>query len=127
MEDTLHNEVDQVNSSPFPNEIEHAAPQKRFSTLSFTPFKQDSDPESHLKHFKSVIILYKSEDELMCNVFVMTSRGAAQDWFHTIPSESIKSFRELVLVFTKKYTSYRTIKKNSNHLFNLHNKHDESL
>ncbi|KAI5322877.1 hypothetical protein L3X38_031949 [Prunus dulcis] len=127
MEDTLHNEVDQVNSSSFTNEIEYVAPPKRFSTLSFTPFKQDSDPESHLKHFKSVMILYKFEDALMYKVFAMTLRGATQDWFHTIPSRSIRSFRELVLVFTKEYTSYRTIKKNPNHLFNLHNKHDESL
>ncbi|CAL2265178.1 unnamed protein product [Prunus armeniaca] len=79
MEDTLNNEVDQVNSSPFTNEIEHATPPKRFLTLSFTPFKQDFDPESHLKHFKSVMILYKSEDALMCKVFAMTSFGVAQD------------------------------------------------
>ncbi|CAL8175124.1 unnamed protein product [Prunus armeniaca] len=63
----------------------------------------------------------------MCKVFTITLQGAAQDWFHTLPSESIRSFKELAFIFTKEYTSYRTIKKKSDHLFNLCKKHDESL
>ena len=57
----------------------------------------------------------------------MTLRGAAQDWFHNLPSGSINSFKELAYVFTKEYTSYRTIKKNPDHLFNVQKKSDESL
>ncbi|VVA37539.1 PREDICTED: VITISV_032574, partial [Prunus dulcis] len=126
-EDALRIEVDRANSSPFTVKIEQAAPPKRFSTPSFTCFKGDSNPESHLKHFKSLMILYKAEDALMCKVFAMTLRGAAQDWFHTLPSWSINSFKELTYVFTKEYTSYRTIKKNPDHLFNLRKKPEESL
>ncbi|CAL8133120.1 unnamed protein product [Prunus armeniaca] len=73
------------------------------------------------------MILYKAEDALMCKVFAMTLQGAAQDWFHTLPSGSISSFKELAYVFTKEYTSYRSIKKNPDHLFNLHKKSNESL
>ncbi|XP_008237153.1 PREDICTED: uncharacterized protein LOC103335895 [Prunus mume] len=50
-----------------------------------------------------------------------------QDLFHTLPSGLISSFKELAYVFTKEYTSYRTIKKNSDHLYNLCKKSDESL
>ncbi|CAL8153326.1 unnamed protein product [Prunus armeniaca] len=102
-EDALRVEVDRANSSPFTVEIEQVAPPKQFSTPSFTCFKGDSDPESHLKHFKSLMILYKAKNALMC----MTFQGAAQDWFHTLPSGLIK--------------------KNPDHLFNLHKKFDESL
>ncbi|CAL9010859.1 unnamed protein product [Prunus brigantina] len=126
-EDALRMEVDRANSSPFTAEIEQVAPPKRFSTPSFTCFKGDSDPESHLKHFKSLMILQKTEDALMCKVFAMTLRGAAQDWFHTLPSKSISSFKELAYVLAKEYISYRTIKKNPDHLFNMHKKSDESL
>ncbi|XP_021815823.1 uncharacterized protein LOC110758310 [Prunus avium] len=119
--------MDQANSSPFTVEIEQAAPLKRFSTPLFTLFNGDSDPESCLKHFKSVMILHKADNALMCKVFVMTLRGAAQDWFHTLPSGSISSFKELAYVFAKEYTSYRTIKKNPDHLFNIRKKSDESL
>ncbi|CAL8992737.1 unnamed protein product, partial [Prunus brigantina] len=127
LEDALRKEMDQAISTPFTPEIEQAAPPKRFSTPSFTHFKGDSDPESHLKHFKSVMILHKADDALMCKAFAMTLRGAAQDWFHTLPSGSINSFKELAYVFTKEYTSYRTIKKNPDHLFNLCKKPDESI
>ncbi|XP_020426548.1 uncharacterized protein LOC109950824 [Prunus persica] len=106
---------------------EEAAHPKRFSTPSFIHFKGDSDPESHLKHFKNVMILHQADDALMCKVFTITLRGAAQDWFHTLPSRSISSFKELAYVFTKEYTSYRTIKKNPDHLYNLGKKSDESL
>ncbi|CAL9005927.1 unnamed protein product [Prunus brigantina] len=126
-EDALRREVDQANSTPFTIEIKQAAPPKRFSMPSFTHFKGDSDPETHLKHFKSIMIFYKANDALMCKVFAMTLQGAAQDWFHSLPSGSINSFKELAHIFTKEYTSYRTIKKNPDHLFNLQKKDDESL
>ncbi|XP_034217338.1 uncharacterized protein LOC117628900 [Prunus dulcis] len=65
------------------------------------------------------MILHKVDDTLMCKVFAMTLRAAAQDWFHTLQSRSISSFKELTYVFTKEYTSYWTIKKNPDHLYNL--------
>ncbi|CAL2259779.1 unnamed protein product [Prunus armeniaca] len=125
-EDALRREVDQANSTPFTIEIEQAAPPKRFSTPSFTHFKGDSDLESHLKHFKSIMIFYKANDTLMCKVFAMTLQGAAQDWFHSLPSGLISNFKELAHIFTKEYTSCRTIKKNPDHMFNLQKKDDES-
>ncbi|XP_020421410.1 uncharacterized protein LOC109949714 [Prunus persica] len=69
----------------------------------------------------------QADDALMCKVFTITLRGAAQDRFHTLPSRSISSFKELAYVFTKKYTSYRTIKKNPDHLYNLRKMSDESF
>ncbi|CAL2263829.1 unnamed protein product [Prunus armeniaca] len=125
--DALRREVDQANSTPITAEIEQAAPPKRFSTSSFMHFRGDSNPESHLKQFKSAMIFYKTNDELMCKVFAMILLGAAQDWFYTLPSGSINYFKELAYVFTKEYTSYQTIKKNPDHLFNLRKKYDESL
>ncbi|CAL9018589.1 unnamed protein product, partial [Prunus brigantina] len=101
LEDALRKEMDQAISTPFTPEIEQAAPSKRFSTPSFMHFKGDSDPESHLKHFKSFMILHKADEALMCKAFAMTLRGAAHDWFHTLPSGSINSFKELAYVFTK--------------------------
>ncbi|CAL2238645.1 unnamed protein product [Prunus armeniaca] len=80
-----------------------------------------------MKYFKSVMILHKDYDTLMCKVFVMTLLGVAQDWFHTLPSRLTSSFNELAYVFIKEYTSYRTIKKTLDDLFKQHKKSDESL
>ncbi|CAL9019861.1 unnamed protein product [Prunus brigantina] len=126
-EEALCKEIDRVDCSPFTEEVERAPPPKRFTTPSITPFKGDSDPESHLRHFKSAMILYKADDALMCKVFAMTLRGAAQDWFHTLPSASIGNFKEFAIIFTKEYTSYKTVRKHADHLFNLRKKPDESL
>ncbi|CAL2258562.1 unnamed protein product [Prunus armeniaca] len=119
--------MDQANSTPFTTEIEQAVPPKRFSTPSFRHLKGDSNPKSHLKHFKSVMILYKVDNALMCKVFTMTLGGVAQDWFRTLPFGSISNFKKLAYVFTKECTTYRTIKKNPYYLYNLHKKSDESL
>ncbi|XP_021802184.1 pre-mRNA-splicing factor 38B-like, partial [Prunus avium] len=58
-EEALRKEIDLVDCSPFTEEVERAPPPKRFTTPSITPFKGDSDLESHLRHFKSAMILYK--------------------------------------------------------------------
>ena len=63
----------------------------------------------------------------MCKIFATTLQGEAQDWFYTLPPQSIQSFDELSLVFTKEYSSYRSIKKKSNHLFNVKKNPNESL
>ncbi|XP_021804529.1 uncharacterized protein LOC110748862 [Prunus avium] len=48
--------------------MEQVPPPKRFTMPSITPFKGDFDPESHLRHFKSPMILYKADDALMCKI-----------------------------------------------------------
>ncbi|CAL8152784.1 unnamed protein product [Prunus armeniaca] len=73
------------------------------------------------------MILYKADNALMCKVFATTLRGAAQDWFHTLLSASIGNFKEFAIIFTKEYTSYKTVRKHADHLFNLRKKPDESL
>ncbi|CAL9004768.1 unnamed protein product [Prunus brigantina] len=68
-EEALCKEIDRVDCSPFTDEVERAPPPKRFTTPSITAFKGDSDPESHLRHFKSTIILYKADDTLIATHF----------------------------------------------------------
>lgn len=93
----------------------------------FTSFKWDGDQERHLKHYRSTMVLYWSTDSLMCKIFATTLQGEAQDWFHTLPLGSIWSFDDLSLVVTKEYSSYCSIKKKSDHLFNMKKNTKESL
>ncbi|XP_070677888.1 uncharacterized protein [Malus domestica] len=65
------------------------------------------------------MILYRNNDSLICKIFTTTLQGEVQDWFYTLPPQSIQNFDELSLVFTNEYSSYRLIKKKSNHLFNV--------
>ncbi|XP_068340454.1 uncharacterized protein [Pyrus communis] len=73
------------------------------------------------------MILYRTNDALMCKIFATTLQGEALDWFHTLPPQSIRSFNELFVVFIKEYLSYCSIKKKSDHLFNIKKNLKESL
>ena len=126
-DETLRWDMTNISRSPFTDEIEQTKPPRKFSMPHFTSFKGDGDLERHLKHYRSAIVLYRNNDALMCKIFANTLQGEALDWFHTLPPWSIQNFDDLSLVFTKEYSSYRSIKKKSNHLFNVKKTSKESL
>ncbi|KAM2901975.1 hypothetical protein FF1_007905 [Malus domestica] len=109
------------------DEIKQAEPSRKFSMPHFTSFKGYEDPNRHLKHCRSAMVLYRNNDALMCKIFATTLQGEAQDWFHTLPPRSIWNFDDLSLVFIKEYSSYSSIKKKSDHLFNVKKNVKESL
>ncbi|KAM1574463.1 hypothetical protein EV2_045374 [Malus domestica] len=112
------------------NEVTNEALRQNITNISrspFTSFKGDEDPERHLKRYQSLMILYRNNDDLMCKIFATTLQGEAQDWFYTLPPQSIRNFYELSLVFTKEYSSYRSIKKKSDHLFDVKKNPKESI
>ncbi|XP_008352461.3 uncharacterized protein [Malus domestica] len=108
-----------ISMSPFTNEIEWIDPPRGFTMPHFIPYKGDEDPDRHLKYYRSTMILYRNNDALMCKIFTTTLQGEAQDWFHTLPLQSIRSFNKLSFVFTKEYSSNRSIKRTSDHLFSI--------
>ncbi|TQE00432.1 hypothetical protein C1H46_013940 [Malus baccata] len=116
-----------ISRSPFTDEIEQGEPPHEFSMPHFTSFKGDKDLERHLKRYRIAMILYRNNDDLMCKIFATILQGEAQDWFYTLPPQSIRNFYKLSLVFTKKYSSYRSIKKKSDHLFDVKKNLKESL
>ncbi|KAM1391938.1 hypothetical protein ACFX2I_019593 [Malus domestica] len=126
-DEALRRNITNISRSPFTEEIEQAEPPCEFSMPHFTSFKGDEDPERHLKRYQSAMILYRNNDDLMFKIFATTLQGEAQDWFYTLPPQSIRNFYELSLVFTKEYSSYRSIKKKSDHLFDVKKNPKESL
>ncbi|KAM1859603.1 hypothetical protein ACFX13_011885 [Malus domestica] len=116
-----------ISMSPFTNEIERTDPPREFTMPHFILYKRDEDPDRHLKHYCSTMILYRNNDALMCKIFATTLQGEAQDWFHTLLPQSIRSFNELSFVFTKEYSSNRSIKRTSNHLFSIVKDHWETI
>ena len=108
-----------MSRSPFIDEIEQTVPPRKFSPPYFTLFKGDENSDKHLMHYRSIMTLYGNTDAFMCKIFATTLQGEAQELFHTLPPLSIQNFSELSLVFTKEYSSYRLMKKKSDHLFNM--------
>ncbi|XP_068304245.1 uncharacterized protein [Pyrus communis] len=126
-DEALRRDMTNISRSPFTDEIKQAKPPHEFSMLHFISFKRDEDPERHLKRYQSAMILYRNNDDLMCQIFATTLQGEVQNWFYTLPPQSILNFDELSLVFTKEYSSYCLIKKKSDHLFNVKKNPNESF
>ncbi|XP_068319718.1 uncharacterized protein [Pyrus communis] len=93
-----------LSRSPFTDEIKQMEPSRKFSPSYFTLFKGDEDSDIHLMHYQNAITLYANNDTLMCKIFAMTLQ-----------------------VFIEEYSSYCSIKKKSDHLFNMKNGPNESL
>ncbi|CAN6567746.1 unnamed protein product [Malus baccata var. baccata] len=68
-----------ISMSPFTNEIERTDPPRRFTMHHFTPYKENEDPNRHLKHYYSTMILYRNNDALICKIFATTLQGEVQD------------------------------------------------
>ncbi|KAM1342521.1 hypothetical protein ACFX2F_006835 [Malus domestica] len=116
-----------MNKSPFTDKIKKTEPPRKFNLPHFTSFRGDEDPNRHLMPYRNVMTFYANNDALMWKIFATMLQGERQDWFHTLLPCSIWNFSELSLVFTKEYLSYRSIKKKSDHLFNMKNDLNKSL
>ncbi|KAM1028119.1 hypothetical protein ACFX1X_041244 [Malus domestica] len=66
-----------ISRLPFTDEIEQAKLPREFSMPHFTSFKEVEDPERHLKRYRSAMILYRNNDDLMCKIFTTTLQGEA--------------------------------------------------
>ncbi|KAM1635369.1 hypothetical protein ACFXTN_012204 [Malus domestica] len=77
-------------------------PSWKFNPPHFTLFTGDEDPDRHLMHYRSVMTLYANDDAFMCKIFTMNLQG-------------------------EKYLFHCSIKKKSDHLFNMKKYLKESL
>ncbi|XP_070667887.1 uncharacterized protein [Malus domestica] len=54
-----------ISMSPFMNEIERTDPPRGFIMPHFIPYKEDEDPDQHLKHYNSTMIFYRNNNALI--------------------------------------------------------------
>ncbi|XP_019172819.1 PREDICTED: uncharacterized protein LOC109168233 [Ipomoea nil] len=72
----------------------------RFPTIK--PYTGATDPRDHLNMYKAVMMMTGINDAIMCRGFCTTLDGQAQDWFGSLPGDSIPTFA----VLTKKFLSH---------------------
>ncbi|KAM1440238.1 hypothetical protein ACFXTO_014021 [Malus domestica] len=84
-DEALRRNMTNISRSPFTDEIEQTEPSREFSMPHFTSLKGDKDPERHLKRYRSAMIFYLNNDDLICKIFATTLQGETQDWFYTLP------------------------------------------
>ncbi|XP_019178888.1 PREDICTED: uncharacterized protein LOC109174051 [Ipomoea nil] len=72
----------------------------RFPTIK--PYTGATDPRDHLNRYKAVMMMTGVSDVIMCRGFCTTLDGQAQDWFGSLPEDSIPTFA----VLTKNFMSH---------------------
>ncbi|CAN6685338.1 unnamed protein product [Malus baccata var. baccata] len=76
-----------ISMSPFINEIERTDPPRGFTMSHFIQYKGDDDPDRHLKHYCSTMILYRNTDETSDHLF-----SIVKDHWETI-HDYVKRFK----------------------------------
>ncbi|XP_019158160.1 PREDICTED: uncharacterized protein LOC109154876 [Ipomoea nil] len=73
-----------------------------FLFLDIKPYMGATDQRDHLNRYKVVMRMTGVNDAIMCRGFCTTLDDQAQDWFESLPAESIPNFAAL----TKKLMSH---------------------
>ncbi|XP_050133089.1 uncharacterized protein LOC126609130 [Malus sylvestris] len=92
-----------ISMSPFTNEIKWIDPPCGFTMPHFIPYKEDEDPDRHLKYYRSTMILYRNNDALMCKIFTTTLQGEMQDWTSDHLFSLVKDPRETIRDYVKRF------------------------
>jgi len=99
----------------------------KFSTLIFDYYSGISDPVQHIRHFRDKMVVYYRNDSLLCITFPFSLKGAASDWFYSLPPHSLHNFVEVTKTFLTQYASRQEAKKNNYHLLSIKMRHSENL
>ena len=75
-----------VNSFPLPN---------KFCMPHIDNYDEIKDLLDHLETFNTLMHLQGVANEIMCNAFPMTLKGAARIWFSRLTPNLVSTFKEL--------------------------------
>ncbi|XP_019156979.1 PREDICTED: uncharacterized protein LOC109153579 [Ipomoea nil] len=114
-------------ATPFTKDI-MAKPQPRdFRFPAIKPYTGATDPRDHLNRYKAVMMMTGVNDAIMCRGFCTTLDGQAQDWFGSLPGESIPSFAILAMKFMSHFAGSIQRRKQFAYLCYLKQQKSETL
>ena len=83
--------LDQISSSPFSEEIEHAKLPLRYTVPEFELYNGRTDPVAHIGHYHQRMALSRHNDALMWRLFPSSLGEVALRWFNRIDRGTIAS------------------------------------
>ncbi|XP_061344728.1 uncharacterized protein LOC133290634 [Gastrolobium bilobum] len=84
----------QYNDSPFADKIVEAPYPENLNLSELIKYDGTQDPQVHLDAFDTTMYIKGIEEPLITRLFATTLIGAAQTWFSSLPTGSIRSFEE---------------------------------
>ncbi|XP_011071428.1 uncharacterized protein LOC105156873 [Sesamum indicum] len=85
------------------------------------------DPQEHVAAFDLVMNLYGQSGPINAKLFVTTLTEKAQEWFTSLPPDSIESHEQLMQNFTFHFASKRKQKRSATHLFTIRQRKNKTL
>lgn len=116
-----------VTSNPFVREIREQAPPAKFATPSFELYEGKSDPVSHVSMYANKMALWESNDALMCKLFPSCLGKVAIRWFHSLHSDSVRSWSQLARKFVSHFIANSRESATIDSLYAIRMRKDESL
>ena len=85
------------------------------------------DPESHLKAFRTQMIIYRGSDAIQCKMLIGTFIRIALQWFSGIPDGHITSFPQFSKMFKEHFSANKVNPPRLCDMFNVRQSEMESL
>ncbi|KAK0582346.1 hypothetical protein LWI29_024479 [Acer saccharum] len=83
---------DDESDSPFIETIARTQFPDRFRMPTIEQYKENRDPNEHVRRFRNIMAQYSSNDGLLCLTFPQTFGDLASRWFGRLPPGTISSF-----------------------------------
>jgi len=88
-----------ISDSPPLEEITSHQFPKKFVITIFDCHTGVTDLVQHLRTYLVKITVHSNDDLLMCRVFPSCLKGVALDWFYSLSSQSLRSFKVVSCAF----------------------------
>ncbi|KAK3039568.1 hypothetical protein RJ639_027712 [Escallonia herrerae] len=116
-----------IIGQPFTEEVDHFRTPQNFKMPPCESYDGTGDPMEHLARFTSGMNLHLVPDQIMCQAFSVTLKGAAHVWFQHLAPRSISCWAQLAESFHNNFLTSRIQRKNSSALFHIVQGPKESL
>ena len=63
------------------------------------PYDSMTDSQDHFESFQTSMLLSRALNPIMCRTFSITLKKAGLQWFTTLPTQPISSFKQLAKAF----------------------------
>jgi hypothetical protein len=119
--------LDQISSSPFSEEIEHAKLPPRYTTPGFEMYNGRTDPVAHIGHYHQKMALSRKNDALMCKLFPSSLGEVALRWFNQIDRGTISSWDQMAEAFVGRFITNSRRPKGMDALMTMKLGHNELI
>ncbi|KAK1399685.1 hypothetical protein POM88_009548 [Heracleum sosnowskyi] len=113
--------------SPFTKKVRDSPLPRSYRGVGDLKFNGTMDPVEFLSRFNTEMEVYQIKDRTKCCLLVATLRDSAHQWFKRLPSNSIKSWRQMGEMFVTQFRASVTFAPPANTLANIKQRDNETL